>query len=160
VEVEKRWSRHRNSLRKGEHHSIPLQRAWTKYGEDAFRFHILDYVEDAEELHTWEQQWMNSLNPEYNVNPNADGSLGRILSDNHKKKISSGLKEAYRMNPRPPVSKETGEKISKATKGKIAWNKGKPQTEEFKKDVSEGLKRYFASHPSVEKGTRGWYKKQ
>lgn len=33
-----RWTGHRIALRKGTHHCRPLQRAWGKYGEDAFIF--------------------------------------------------------------------------------------------------------------------------
>jgi len=36
-----RWHTHRSSLRRGKHHSFILQRAWDKYGEDAFVFKVL-----------------------------------------------------------------------------------------------------------------------
>lgn len=39
--IEKRWRVHRIDLRRGSHHSILLQRAWDKYGPDAFDFEVL-----------------------------------------------------------------------------------------------------------------------
>lgn len=36
-----RWQTHRSTLRRKIHHSFVLQRAWDKYGEDAFEFKIL-----------------------------------------------------------------------------------------------------------------------
>jgi phenylalanyl-tRNA synthetase alpha chain len=41
VNIERRWMQHRSELRGGYHRSRYLQRAWKKYGEDAFRFEIL-----------------------------------------------------------------------------------------------------------------------
>lgn len=36
-----RWHTHRSTLRRKTHHSFVLQRAWNKYGEEAFEFKIL-----------------------------------------------------------------------------------------------------------------------
>ena len=36
-----RWHAHRSTLRRKVHHSFVLQRAWDKYGEEAFEFKIL-----------------------------------------------------------------------------------------------------------------------
>jgi predicted GIY-YIG superfamily endonuclease len=44
--IRQRWSAHRSELRAGAHHSAALQRAWDKYGEDAFEFLVLELVED------------------------------------------------------------------------------------------------------------------
>jgi group I intron endonuclease len=40
-----RFTEHARMLRKGRHHSIPLQRAWAKYGESAFVMRPLAYLE-------------------------------------------------------------------------------------------------------------------
>lgn len=42
-----------------------------------------------------------------------------------------------------PRSEETRKKISKSLKGLVPWNKGLKLSEQHKKKVSEGLKRYF-----------------
>ncbi len=40
--VEQRWNEHRSKLRLGKHKNIYLQRAWNNYGEDAFRFYVIE----------------------------------------------------------------------------------------------------------------------
>lgn len=46
VQPNKRLDEHRRLLRAGKHHSPKLQRCWSKYGEDAFEFAIIETVED------------------------------------------------------------------------------------------------------------------
>ena len=40
IEIEKRKKRHFKDLKDGRHHSMYLQRAYDKYGENSFRFII------------------------------------------------------------------------------------------------------------------------
>ena len=42
VRIERRWGKHREALNKDTHHNGWLQRAWTKYGRDAFVFEVLE----------------------------------------------------------------------------------------------------------------------
>jgi hypothetical protein len=63
----------------------------------------------------------------------------------HKRRISDSLKKAYREGKRTSNAGKTmpkafGEKISKAKKGMVGTNKGKPMSEEQKKKISETLK--------------------
>jgi group I intron endonuclease len=60
-----RWSEHRRFLRKGKHHSQHMQHAWTKYGEDAFSFSIIEEC-SLEELETREQVYINKYEPAFN----------------------------------------------------------------------------------------------
>ena len=43
--IEQRWNEHRSKLRRGKHGNAYLQRAWQNYGEDAFRFYIIELCE-------------------------------------------------------------------------------------------------------------------
>ena len=43
--IEQRWNEHRSKLRRGKHGNIYLQRAWNNYGEDAFRFYVVEVCE-------------------------------------------------------------------------------------------------------------------
>lgn len=45
--IEHRWNEHRSKLRRGKHVNIYLQRAWDNYGEDAFRFYIVELCESS-----------------------------------------------------------------------------------------------------------------
>jgi hypothetical protein len=42
INIEKRWREHNNSLLRGQHHSSHLQRAYNKYGLDAFGFLLVE----------------------------------------------------------------------------------------------------------------------
>ncbi len=75
VELQKRWTTHLWSLRRGRHHSRYLQRAFRKYGESAFTFEVLEEWE-PKFLVGMEQWWLNMLRPEYNINCVAGSQLG------------------------------------------------------------------------------------
>lgn len=57
---------HFRTLKKNKNHSILLQRAWNKYGEDAFEFKILILCK-IEDLFEIEQYFVDKYKPEYNV---------------------------------------------------------------------------------------------
>ena len=110
-----RWRTHRSHLRRGVHHAKFLQRSWDKYGEPSFEFVILRKVTEPSELIPAEQEEMDrerALGVLMNGRPIAASNLGMKHSDATKKRISEHNKS------RPPVSKETGRKISAALKGK------------------------------------------
>lgn len=68
---EERFSTHKTLLRKGEHHSVVLQRAWNKYGERNFIFKVIEEC-CVERLLDREQFYIDNFNPHYNSNPFAD----------------------------------------------------------------------------------------
>jgi len=73
--VHSRWSKHRLLLRSGKHHSPYLQNAWTKYDEATFRFWIIEECEPSELL-AKEQEYIDNLNPVFNVCPLARSRAG------------------------------------------------------------------------------------
>ncbi len=46
VNFKRRWNYHKQDLIACRHHSKYLQNAWNKYGEAAFEFKVMEYVED------------------------------------------------------------------------------------------------------------------
>jgi group I intron endonuclease len=70
--IEVRWSKHRSDLTRGKHHSIHLQRCWTKYGPEAFEWAVLEEVNDADQILAREQFWIDTLHPELNISPFAN----------------------------------------------------------------------------------------
>lgn len=58
VDTRTRFRQHRRLLRKNIHHCKHLQAAWNKYGEDAFRFEVVEYVSGREELEPREEVWL------------------------------------------------------------------------------------------------------
>ena len=85
VHFKSRLAAHLKLLRLGKHHSPALQNSWNKYGEQAFRFEIIERCSreqllDIEQIHIDASGDLNSC-------PTAGSSLGRKLSDETKQKI-------------------------------------------------------------------------
>ena len=126
--IAKRWSHHKTDLNNGalgkvnskgkkmKHHCKPLQRAWIKYGADAFQFNILERNDTAEEALQDEQLLLNVLwdggKTCYNTAKEATaGMKGRKHTEDSKRKMATGSKDRI-------VSPETREKLSTAGKGR------------------------------------------
>jgi group I intron endonuclease len=56
--IKERWSKHKRLLRQGNHTNDFLQRAWKKYGEDSFKFEIVESVVKSDLL-IREQLYLN-----------------------------------------------------------------------------------------------------
>lgn len=53
-----RWAVHQSSLRRGAHHNVKLQEDWRRYGEDTFKFQVLEFVENSRELYMIERSFI------------------------------------------------------------------------------------------------------
>lgn len=142
VWIAKRWRHHRDSLRKGAHHSQKLQRAWDKYGEAVFVFSVLCACKP--ELLLIEEQKFIDLHRAadrelgYNVLAFAGSRLGFKMSEEQKRRISerktgiklspahrASLSNSLRGNKRALGSKHSPEtllKVSAASKRSYAKN--------------------------------------
>ncbi|MGL5329774.1 MAG: GIY-YIG nuclease family protein, partial [Peptostreptococcaceae bacterium] len=60
-DVDKRWKQHIYSLNNKSHHSIKLQRAWDKYGQESFSFEIIEQCEEGKLLYL-EQYYIDTNN--------------------------------------------------------------------------------------------------
>lgn len=113
--TQQRLFEHRSKLRSNVHENIHLQRAWNKYGEDAFEFVVIQETSCLRELNDLEEQYIaryKSLNRKFGYNIRGGGN-NRFLSEDTKKKISQS---------KLGVSIHTAEsrkKISDAQTGKI-----------------------------------------
>jgi len=107
LNIKSRWSRHKSDLRARIHHSLILQRAWDKYGENDFEFTILEEC-GKEKILEREQDYLDKLLPVYNICPNAQNCLGKRDSEETKKKKRD---IALKLGIKPP--KETWEKKQK-----------------------------------------------
>lgn len=50
-DIKNRWMQHKRELNKNTHHSVKLQRAWNKYGEENFEFSILEECAEDKRLY-------------------------------------------------------------------------------------------------------------
>lgn len=135
VNIEVRWRVHREALRNNRHHNKHLQRAWNKYGEEAFVFSVLEECE-KENLLDREQSYFPAertyaalkLNLFYNQYPTAGSPLGVTASEETRIKLRNRV-----------ASAETRKKISEAGKGNTHL-KGHKHSDETKKKMGEAHK--------------------
>lgn len=106
----KRWYKHKVSFISKVHHNKHLQHAWNKYGEECFKFEILARC-PPEYLIKMEQWFLDNLKPEYNICKVAGNTLGVIISDETRKKISIA-------NTGRKQSEETKQKRAASLKGR------------------------------------------
>ena len=133
-----RWPDHLSALRCGHHRNQHLQRAFDKYGEEAFIFEILECVE-TEGLIEREQYHLDTLNPEYNILPTAGSPLGHYCSLETRRRLSMSLSGERHPNYGKHRSQETRRKLSEANSGEQNPNYGKHHSAEAKQKISEAL---------------------
>lgn len=78
IDFLQRKALHLSHLRCNKHHSILLQRAWNKYGEENFRFEVITVIKDKSKLIEIEQLYLDILKPKYNICKIAGSRLGVI----------------------------------------------------------------------------------
>lgn len=145
VNISSRWTKHLSGLRLGKHENCRLQNSWVKHGESEFQFEVIELVADKSKLIAREQFWIDSLLPEYNINPVAGSMLGFRHSAESKMKMSaasSGRAQSEESNrkrsaallgrKKRPFSDEHRQKLSDAKKGV----KRGPMPEEVKRKLS------------------------
>jgi group I intron endonuclease len=166
--TETRFKDHRRRLRKGKHHCKHLQAAWNKYGEDCFKFEVIEVVKDDSALwnaeNVWLTQWVGR--PEcYNSGRSAEAPnrglpkeenplTGRVRPPEVNAQVSQTLKEHYAENEHP----RQGKKHTSETLAKIAANRTPPRGENhyrYGKTVSEETRKKIGdAQRGVAKGPR------
>jgi len=111
-----RWNGHRVQANAGKHCNPHLQRAWSKHGEHAFVFDVLEIVADASLLTEREQHWINALDAVasgFNICPAAGSVLGRVMPDEEKASRSA----AARLRGITPAQREALNRGHEARRG-------------------------------------------
>lgn len=62
INIDKRIKDHIRSLNKNKHHNSHLQRAWNEYGENNFKFEVIETIHDISRLLIREKWWMDDTN--------------------------------------------------------------------------------------------------
>lgn len=147
VDIQHRWSDHKHRLRKGVHHSQYLQRAFNKYGEDAFEFSVIETCL-VPVLILREQYYIDKLNPEYNIVQTAGSALGMKHTDAARKKMSvakTGLMVGYKHTEQARANMSIAARnMTPEHKKKISdTHKGMGHTKETRAKLSEIVKGYM-----------------
>jgi len=118
VNIKRRFSQHKSTLRHNTHRNKHLQNAWNKYGEINFEFVILEHHSYPEKVLGREDKCIKLYSPEYNnILVNSENRF--FHSEETKRKIGIKSREKFIKNP------ELKQKLINFNKGKPAWNKGK-----------------------------------
>ena len=160
VDLEWRWQgEHLDDLRRGQSHNRHLQNAFNKYGEEAFEFIVLEYVDDPEMLIPREQHYIDEVWPEcYNICPKAGSSLGMTQSEETRRKNSEAhrgkhpseetrrkLSESWTSERRRQFSEARGGHLtSEETRRKISEaRRGHSMSEETRRKLSESVRQFW-----------------
>lgn len=89
---------HMNALRRGKHHSVHLQRAFIKHGEESFAFRVLVVCDKGNQLF-YEQLLMDGYKSHdiahgYNVAKNAEAPYGTSTEEGRKKLSATNRSKA------------------------------------------------------------------
>jgi group I intron endonuclease len=148
VNISKRWSRHKKDLAKGKHHSCLLQRAWDKYGEQNFKFEVIEEVLNPQHLVSYEQVYLDyyksyESDRGYNICKIAGSPYGLKHTKEAKKKMSEANKgRKHNEETKQKISEaHTGKKLSEETKQKMRESKiGIKFSEEHRQKLREARK--------------------
>ena len=111
-----RWKQHRKDLRSSLHHSVKLQRAWNKYGAEAFVFAPMLICSEAHRLF-YEQLMLDACGAVahgYNISPTA----GSCLGVRHTPETRAKLSRIRTGKTYPPMSEEQKGKLRAQRIGK------------------------------------------
>ena len=116
--IKARFGSHRSLLNRGVHPNWKLQRAWIKYGADAFTFEVLESVPNLSDLVDREQYWIDALAAVkcgYNIRLYAENNRGLRPGEATRRKMSAA--HAGRGH-----TEEARAKISASKKGVPLWS--------------------------------------
>lgn len=149
-DIEKRWERHREMLRSGNHDNKHLQRAWDKYGGKMFSFYVVELCDEQSlsereifyiaEFDTYENGYNQTLGGEgtrgfYHTEEWKMWlrmlNTGKVLSEETRKKLSEAKKGKH--VEVTPAMREAYKRLSEKLKGRVI-------TEEHRRKISEAKK--------------------
>lgn len=144
INVIARLAQHKRDLRRSDCCNIRLQRAWLKYGQDAFDFECIEVVIFFQDLVAREQYWIDhywSIGKAYNLCPAAYSCVGvkhskeTILKNSGRTPWNKGLR-GYKIRR---AGDERNRKIGDAQLGSKNHNFGKPTPELVKEKIRASL---------------------
>jgi group I intron endonuclease len=141
--IKARWNGHKSRLRKNQHENPYLQNSWNKYGEEKFRFYIIQELrDDIELLISMEMYFICYYNTYwrdgdgFNLTRGGEGTIGVYYSPERRKQISERQKGEKGPNYGKHLSQEAKDKLSEARKGELSPWWGRCHTEETKIKMS------------------------
>lgn len=165
ISMRRRWSQHLFALRHNQHHSKHLQAAWNKYGEDSFEFKCLELCE-PENLLSLEHEYIlyyKTTDRQFGYNTTEDVENAPFLTKEGRIKLSKALtgRKWTEEQRQKFINSRKGKKSKKCSDTKKRQllegvlkitritDVSEDKQAEWKRHISEGRKRYFASNTVV-----------
>jgi group I intron endonuclease len=154
VNYSRRSKRHFEDLKRKIHHSLILQRAWDKYGEQLFRIFKLETFDYStkEEILNKEQEYLDLVKPKYNVCRIAGSQLGTKRSKEFREKCSERMKGKEPWNKGEKLPKQSEETKAKRIKSLI----GRSVSEETKSKIKAKLSKPILQYDAENNFIREW----
>jgi group I intron endonuclease len=156
VDTRERFRTHRKMLRGNRHHCPHLQASWNKYGEDCFKFEVVEQVGSEELLWEVENRWLEEHFGKpycYNAGMSAEAPMrgrsgelhpgyGRVVSEEQRQQISQTLKAFYAQDyfNHPRVGKQHTEETRVKIGEKVRQAGAFIPSEETRQKMSDALK--------------------
>lgn len=122
ADVNKRFAQHRKTLQNNTHHNVHLQRAWNKYGENAFTFEVVEECERNQML-IREQCYLDTNVDGYNIGKKSSGG-DNITSNPNRDEIVSKIKQANQLRLLSMTEDERRMRFSKPMEANPNWKGG------------------------------------
>jgi group I intron endonuclease len=140
-DINHRWYIHKWLLRGNNHTNEYLQYAYNKYGEEKFKFWIIQEMntDDIYILGLMETYWIvyyeshRQFGKGYNLTFGGDGSIGFIPTEEQRRKSSESRMGSKNFNFGRHFSEEARSNMSKGSMGKIL-------TDEHKRNIGKAFK--------------------
>ena len=137
-DFKRRWKAHKGYLKREEHHSIKLQRAGDKYGEEVFEFSVIEYISltgdkkvDRGLLLPCEDYWIEALDAVengYNIAPKAGSRLGCPHTPETRSKMRKPRSSEAKANYATAQKRREQERLSAGTPHPLEGRPKSPET--------------------------------
>jgi group I intron endonuclease len=153
IDLDQRWRSHLSLLKRHKHHSIKLQRAWTKHGIKRFVFEVLEEC-SAEYCVGREQHYLDTLlfasagdsrfdKLGYNICRVAESTMGRKASKETRLKLSQSHIGLFEGNKNPMWGRFGNKNPMYGKIGVLNPNYGKKRSRAFRRS------RQGSKHPNA-----------
>ena len=123
VSFEERWNKHKKRLRNNRHYNSMLQRAFNKYGEEAFIYkiiHLCDELDDLNELEKYYIKKYDTYNNGYNLTLGGEGYV--IKNEEVMNEIRKKARESARSKSKFTIKQIENVKIMLSKPSELIQN--------------------------------------